>query len=339
MYDVDSVTNKVRNVLSGRKDSLEVYQVSVRPYFKLQRKFGAKRMVTLEADVNWHWIKSATISNHLILPSISISEKRLLSRNRSLTTGASFYFQKPSDEYFKTVQIASDPSTRQTGSHFLKASKNIELETEYILERKFIISQKISANYGFDQLNFFSHYDSVAGNIKAISNNEAEIFSVNYEAGINRSFRERFVMSLTSEAGFTSSRHKLARAAYQDFTFGITSNFSYNLKKNKTTLGFLSITRTDIISAGGRVPGLNKYTFYCTRRLLKNYLIISFSASNFFQKGRTFRNVFLSNGEKILSSTVMPVRLFSFRVAYRMSDIRNAMAKRRSTYIQNESTP
>jgi hypothetical protein len=261
----------------------------------------------------------------------------LYKNNSAITYVAGLSFYKPSDQFFAPLQVNIDPSENITGLPHIIPSKTAYISMEWLQAKKASVSHTITGSYSFDNINFFTTYDSVKKILRTFPNNGGVSLAAQYLINYQRLLSKKINLSVDAALSYTINKNNIYKTKNKGVNFSFSNTFTYLIGPKYGRIGFSCRSIGRQITTQGFYPGSFYYNLYYSKAVLKNKIVFILSAKQFLLKNRNIKTYTYDENIERYSLNMSPYRLLEFRVMFNFANIKvSKMAEKKTARINGE---
>ena len=145
----------------------------------------------------------------------------------------------------------------------------------------------------------------------------------------------KFFYTIAPSVAFSSLKNTAFNSRYNGFTWSISSNGNYSVKK-LGDFGYNSFINGRGNNAQGYNFGTVMYGIYYNKNIYKKMFFVTASADNFAQKNRFAKSLVNNSGVSNLITTITPNRLFSVTLSFNFNKIKYAKYSKKTSVDVND---
>lgn len=340
LYNIDSINDKNGQLLFKNNDTLNLKQISVRPYYRGGKNISNTKRLTFVFFSELYMFRPANGQNRIFyLPRVRSTYKKVISDKLSIRNVIDFSFDKPSVDYLLPVQANADPFEKQIGNTNLKPSKNVFYSFEFVGRKKSTYSVTSTLYYSFDGFGFFRVYDATNNKLVNTVNNDKIYKGVFINFSYQFPVSKKFSGSVSTGLVYAKSKNKSLSTSYAAFAYSGSSFFRYTISPKKGSISFSSLLNGNYNNGQGFQTGVTRYSLDYGNNIFNKHFALTLSAENFLLKDRKRLTYTFNSNYKNYSYVISPYRLISIRLGYNFSNIKVVkLADKKTTEIIGERT-
>ncbi len=295
---------------------------------KSSYKFGIR---VEQTKVKGDFISSKTTVNQdylTWLPNIQFSWK--LSKAYSLGLSYNKRLQRPYIWNLNPFINTNDSLNISYGNPELdpQTAHSVSMQNRFQMGSTFL-GITFTGSYSDNSIVYYSFFDNSTGVTANTSDNLGEDRRAAMNINLNTRFSPKWIFSVNTNINYNRVKNKYdARPAREGFSGYATMNTSFSFSKRFLMSSWVSVWRPSVTFQSVRNSNM-WYNTGLTYKMIKEKLILTVSALNFFEDEKIFTNRINEDQFWKESKTIHPGRIFSFGLSYNFGKLKEKVSKKK----------